>query len=489
MPDSLKTKAVSGLLWTAIQKYSVIGMNFVSGIILARLLTPYDYGCIGMLTIFTTIASAVVEGGFASALIQKKRPTQEDYSTVFYWNLGISLLMYAVLYASAPAISRFYEIPLLSSVLRVQGIILIINAVTIIQRNQLRKQFRFKKLAMVSIITSAISLTVTIIMAYNKYGVWALVAQNILASLIPSLIFWLTNKWKPLWCFSIKSFKELFSFGFYMFMTHLVNDLSSSIQSLLIGKIYSPSTLGYYTKAHRTEMLASKSISMVMTQVTYPLYAEAQDNKQRISSMIKRLTLTLSYLTFPLLLILILLANPIFLLLYSDRWLPCVPYFQVLCIAGFATCLQAVNLQAIPAVGKSKTMFVWVLIKRGFGISCIVGGLFLFGMKGLLAGVVINSWFSYFANAGLVSKYIGYKFFRQMLDILPTMLQALIVAVPSYLFYRFSPLSLYPTAAITFVIYAGLYLGISLILKPEAFLYTKEILPILFSKFKKPKKS
>ena len=487
--DSLKTKAVSGMVWTAIQKYSTMGISFVSSIILARLLTPYDYGCIGMLAIFMTIASTFVDGGFASALIQKKRPTQDDYSTVFYWNLGISLVMYLVLYFSAPAIARFYNIPLLSSVLRVQGIVLIINAATIIQGNQLRKQFKFKKLAIVSIVTAVTSLAITIVMAYKGYGVWALVAQNILGAIIPSVIYWVTSKWRPNLVFSSKSFKELFSFGFYMFMTHLVTNISGQIQGLLIGKIYSPSTMGYYSKAHGAEKLASQSVSQIMTQVTYPLYAEVQDDTERLIAIIKRLTSTLAYLTFPIMFILLLLAEPIFVLLYSDRWLPSVPYFQILCIAGLAVCLQAVNMQAITAVGKSKTMFTWTLIKRIFGMTCIVGGLFLFGMKGLLVGMVINSWFAYLVNVFLVSKHIGYGFFTQLRDILPIMVLAVTAAAVGYLFTIYSPLSMYGTAVVTFIIYALIYIGGSMLFKMEAFQYSKELLPMLFSKFKGKKKT
>ena len=340
---SLKQKAAAGMIWTALQKYSTMFIQFISGIILARLLTPYDYGCIGMLMIFMVLAEAFIDGGFGSALIQKKRPTQEDYSTIFWWNLGMAVVMYAILYVSAPAIARFYDIPLLCDVLRVQGLVLFIYAFNIIQRNQLRKKLNFKVLSIVTITTSITSLLVTILMAYHGYGVWALVTQNIITAAIPALVFWFYIKWRPIWTFSWQSFKELFGFGFYMFLTHLVNSFGQQLQGLLIGKIYDPSTMGYYSKAHSTEKLASNSISSVMMQVTYPLYAEVQDDKKQLTNIIKRITMTISYIIFPIMFILLLCAKPIFLLLYSDRWLPSVPYFQVLCIAGLAYSLQSVN--------------------------------------------------------------------------------------------------------------------------------------------------
>ena len=419
MANDLKRKAVSGMIWTALQKYSTMFITFISGIILARLLTPYDYGCIGMLSIFMVLAEAFIDGGFGSALIQKKNPTQEDYSTIFWFNIGMSVLMYTMLYFSAPFIARFYDIPLLCNVLRVQGLVLFIYALNVIQRNQLRKKLKFKVLSIVTIITSVTSLAITIYMAYKGFGVWALVVQNIMTAAIPAFVFWFYIKWRPIWVFSVNSFKELFSFGFYMFLTHLLNQFGQQIQGLLIGKMYNPATMGYYSKAHGTEKLASTSIGSVMMQVTYPLYAEVQDNKQQLSNIIKRITMTLSYITFPLMFILMLCAKPIFLLLYSDRWLPSVPYFQVLCIAGLAYSLQSVNNNAIAAVGKSKEMFVWTIIKRSVGIGLLVGGLLLFGMKGLLSAVLISTWFSYFVNICQVSKYVGYKWSTQLLNILP----------------------------------------------------------------------
>lgn len=477
------------MVWTALQKYSTMGVNFVSGIILARLLTPFDYGCIGMLSIFMVLADAFIDGGFGSALIQKKRPTQEDYSTIFWWNLGMAGVMYTILFLCAPAISRFYETPILCNVLRVQGLVLFIHAMNLIQRNQLRKKLNFKLLSIVTIATTLISLGVTIYMAYKGMGVWALVTQSLIGSAIPSLVFWFYVKWRPKWVFSWQSFKELFSFGFYMFLTHLVNNFGQKIQGLLIGKVYSPTTMGYYSKAESTEKLASTSISGIMTQVTYPLYAEVQDNKQALSNIIKRLTMTLAYITFPLMFVLLLCAKPIFVLLYSDRWLQSVPYFQVLCFAGLAYCLQAVNLQAISAIGKSKTMFVWTLLKRVIGIGAVVLGLMFFGMKGLLVGVVFNTWFSYFVNISLVSKHVGYRFWQQIIDLLPIAIVSVIAALLSYGVGHLLHLSMYLDGLVKASVYAVVYLGWSFIFKPEAFTYFLTTIPDRFNFIKKLKKN
>lgn len=484
--NNLKEKAASGMVWTSIQKFAGMGINFVSGIILARLLTPDDYGCIGMLSIFMVIANSFVDGGFASALIQKKRPTQKDYSTVFFFNLGMSLLMYAILFVSAPAISRFYKMPLLCSVLRVQGLVLLIHAFSIIQSNQLRKQFRFKKIAIVTLATSVISLSITIYMAYKGFGVWALVASNLLSAFIPALIYWLTNKWYPILVFSKVSFKELFSFGFFMFLTHIINSVCNNVQGLLIGRFYNPATMGYYSKAKSTEELASTSISNVMGQVTYPLYAEYQNDKPMLANVIKRITSSIAYISFPMMLLLILLAKPIFVLLYSDRWLNSVPYFQILCLAGIAICLQGVNFQAIAAVGKSKAMFSWTVIKRAIGLTLIVGGLIIFGIKGLLIGMVLQSWLIYLINVYQVHQYIGYAFFRQMMDLLPILVLSIVSFIVAYCIVFVLPnVHMYVLAVIRFLVYLAVYIGGSVLFKMESFKYVKDTLPMFFAKFKR----
>lgn len=486
MTKSLRKKAASGVVWTSIQKFTGMGISFISGIILARLLTPHDYGCIGMLSIFMVIANSFVDGGFASALIQKKRPSQEDYSTVFFFNLGMSILMYAILFISAPAISSFYKMPILCSVLRVQGLVLLIHAFSLIQSNQLRKQFRFKKIAIVTLAASVIALSVTIFMAYIGLGVWALVASNLITAFIPAVVYWLTNNWHPLLVFSKTSFKELFSFGFFMFLTHIINNFCNNIQGLLIGRFYSSATMGYYSKAKSTEELASTSISNVMGNVTYPLYAEYQHDKPMLINVIKRITMSIAYITFPMMALLILLAKPIFVLLYSHRWLDSVPYFQILCLSGIAACLQGVNFQAIAAVGKSKAMFSWTLVKRGIGLALIIGGLVAFGIKGLLVGIVIQSWLVYLINVFQVHKYIGYNFFEQMKDLLPILALAFASwAVANYLAFVLPNCNMYVLGFMRLIFFLAVYLGISVLLKMESFRYMKDNVPLVFAKFRK----
>ena len=475
------------MIWTAVQRYSMTLITFIADVVLARLLTPYDFGCIGMLAIFMIVAETLIDGGFGAALIQRKCPTQEDYSTIFFWNLGMSLFLYSILFICAPFIASFYGISLLNPVLRVQGLILFVYAFNIIQLNQLKKKLQFKILSIVHLASNLIALGITITMAYHGLGVWSLVARHLVAAFITSLVLWFFVKWRPVFVFSWQSFKELFGFGFYMFLAHLVTNISTQIQGLLIGKIYKPETMGFYSKASGTEHFASKSISQVMTQVSYPLYAQVQDDLPAMQNMVKRLTMTLSYLTFPLLFILLLVAKPLFILLYTEKWLPSVPYFQVLCLAGLGACLQAVNFQTISAMGKSKITFFWTFVKRLMGIGLIVGGLIIWGMKGLLCGVVLNSWLSYFVNIGLVSKYVGYKWWQQLLDLFPVAVASIISAVLSCLCLRMFDFGLYVDGFLKLLIYVTLYMGWSFFFKPEAFVYVRGIAQSMMSRFLKNK--
>ena len=289
MSGDLKRKVVSGMLWSSFQKFGTMGISFVSNIILARLLTPEDYGCIGMLMIFILVANTFIDGGFGSALIQKKEPTQEDYSTIFYWNLFLSVVLYFALFASAPLIARFYNLPLLSSVLQVQGLVLILNSLSIIQQNRLRKQLLFKKLAIVSIISALLSLAITIYLAYLGWGVWALVAQQLLMSGFNAVLYWIVGKWNPSFVFSRQSFKELFGFGGFILLSNLINTFCNNMQGLIIGRFMQNSRvdlpafvqkLQSFEPLQKIPVIAGFDTGHTLPQFTLPLGRKAVLNTE-----------------------------------------------------------------------------------------------------------------------------------------------------------------------------------------------------------------
>ncbi len=483
MVKDLKKKTVSGVIWTGMQKFGSTLLTFISTIVLARLLTPEDYGYIGMLTIFLAISLTFIDGGFGSALIQKKRPTHEDYSTIFYWNLGLSIFLYFTLFFAAPYIASFYGLPLLCKILRVQGLVLIVNAIRIVQTNQLRKQLRFKKIATVDVSVAAFSLAVTIFLAWKGFGVWALVVQQLLVSVLTTAIYWITGHWLPLPYFSKQSFKELFNFGGYILLSNLLNTFCNNIQGLLIGKLYAARTMGYYSKARSMESLASNFISNVIDQVSYPVLAEAQNDIEAMRRMLKKFIGVLAFFTFPIMSLLILLAKPLFLILYTERWLNSVPFFQILCFAGMAICLQGINYYAVAAIGKSNVMFRATIVKRGIGLMLVVLGLYFWGLNGLLLGVVMSSYVIYIVNAYLVHKHIRYTLIQQLFDLLPIIVVTCISGIVAYAVGRMIPLHLYLVAVIQAVVFVAIYLSLSTILKLSAFADSYEILKGILKKF------
>lgn len=452
-----------------------MAVQFVSGIILARLLTPSDYGCIGMLLIFMNVSNVFLDGGFGSALIQKYRPTQVDYSTIFWWNLAMSIGLYLLLFAIAPYIADFYHMAILSDVLRVQALTIIISGFTVVQLNKLKKELQFKKISIAQFTGIVVGFSVTIVLAYLGLGVWALVAQYLLIVLVPSIIYWVTNKWSPSFVFSKDSFKELFSFGVFMLFSRVITVICRNSQGLLIGRFYNASIMGYYTKGKSLEGYATTSISEALRQVTYPLYAEFQNDLTGLSSLIKKLSTAISFITYPLIFIMILDAKPLFLLLYSERWLGSVHYFQILCIAGLATCLCSVNSEAIAAIGKSKLMFKWTIVKSILTIVILLSGILIAGMEGLLWAVVLDNWLTYTLYISLVSRYIGYNVHKQILDMVPVILLSVSGFGCCLLFDSIFDLNIYIEALCNVSIFFTVYIGMAKIFNVQAMTFATHI--------------
>lgn len=482
MDSSLKKKTVSGMIWSSFQKFGTIIISFVSNIVLARLLSPDDYGCIGLLAIFITLSSTFINGGFGSALIQKKNPSETDYSTIFFFNIFVSIILYLLLYVSAPGIARFYDIDLLTSVLRVEGLVIVIHALLIVQENRLRKKLQFRTLASAYLVSAIVSAGVAICLAYFGWGVWALVYQQLVMSSITALMLWFMSDWKPKLLFSFISLKELFSFGFFVLLADIINTIGNNIQGILIGRVYNASTMGYYTQAHKLDQIASSSISSIINQVSYPVLSEAQNDHSAMVRILSRFNSALAYITFPVMLILILLAKPIILIVYSAKWLASVPYFQILCVAGVAVCLQGINYYAIAAIGESKMLMWWTIVKRTVGLILIVSGLILFGMTGLLIGMVLSAYFIYLVNAYLVDKNIGYTYRLQLKDVGPTILVSLVSFVLSYLSTAFIDSSVYLEGCIRLVVFIVPFIFISAHFKMDAYLEFRGIVSNIIKK-------
>ncbi|MBR4919277.1 MAG: lipopolysaccharide biosynthesis protein [Bacteroidales bacterium] len=477
----LKQKTISGMIWSGIGRIGTVGISFISNIVLARLLMPDDFGCIGMLYVFIAISGIFVSGGLGQALIQKKEPTHIDYTTVFYWNLVMSVIFYLILFFCAPAIARFYDIPLLKDVLRVQSIVLLIQSFAIVQANQLQKQLRFKELSTRNIVSALAGMTVAIIMAFLGYGVWSLVASTLITALVSVALLWKMSTWRPTLEFSFQSLKELFSFGGLMLLSSLVETIYTNLQSLIIGKFYSAKDLGYFTQAKKLEEVPTNSLSAIVNEVSFPVFSALQDDKEKLLAGVRKNVKAITYLNFPLMVLLMVIAQPLIVFLYGAKWSQAAPFFQILCVSSMIYTLNTLNTNVIKSLGKSAIYFVVQLSKRLIGIGLIVAG-FQFGIYGLLWAVTSVGYISFIINAIVNGKLIGYGILKQMKDVGLCYVGTAAIGLAVYFLGTLIPLHPYWVMFIQIILFVGLYWLFSIISKMEGYLTYKEI---LLSKFKK----
>ena len=428
MADKHKTNTLVGIAWSATEKFGVKIISFISNIILARLLTPDDYGCVGMLMIFILLAMTIVEGGFASALIQKQDITKKDESTMFIWNIIISVLLYVILYFTSPLISDFYHIDRLCHILRIQGILLLVNSLGVVPITLLRKRLLFKKIAIINITSALLSVVISIYMAANGMGIWSLVWQQTLLYFFATLLSWYFCKWYPTLTFSISSLKKMFGYGSFLLLSNLLNSFCDNLQGIIIGKKFSASSMGFYSQAKKIEEVPTVSIAQVVTQVTFPIFAKIQDDKLKLHSSVRKYFKYMNYVNIPLMCLLILIAKPLFVIIFTEKWINSVSYFQILCVAGIINCGQSINYQVVASVGKSQQIFIWNIIKRLLGVVFIAIGMF-WGIKGILWGMVAGSYFTYIVNALVAQNTTNYSLFDQIKDLIPIILCTLLSSI------------------------------------------------------------
>ena len=450
--QTLGKKTFSGAVWASFDKVGTMALQFVVNLILARLLMPSDFGCIGMLAIFVIVSQTIIDGGFGSALIQKKEPTQIDYSTIFYWNILFALFLYILLFIAAPWIASFYKMPLLCDVLRVIGINLVINSLGIIQINRQRKQLAFRKIALINVASYLLSGIVAIGMAYAGYGVWSLVALQLLFSLFSVSLFWIVTKWAPSFCFSFTSLKGLFRFGGYLLFASILQEVCKNLQGLIIGRRFSSVEMGLYAQAKKLDDVTSLTLPNIIVQVMFPVYSQIQDDLERTREVLRMNVRIISFVTFPLMILLVLIAEPLIRFLYGHKWDAAVPYFQILCVGGLFACLQNINYYAVAAQGKSNVLFAWSFYKWSMLLLLLLVGMH-WGMNGILWGMVISSLNIYLVNAGLVSKYVSFSLWRQLKDILPIAVVALVAACCLYILGQYYSLSFVYQAFIYIAVY------------------------------------
>ena len=415
---SIKQKTVSGLLWSFIDQFANLGITFIVGIILARLLSPREFGLIGMITVFIAISQSFLDSGFSSALIRKKDCTQTDFSTVFFFNLVIGFLCYVILFFSAPSIALFFKEPELKAILQVLGILLVINSLTLIHSTILTKRVDFKLQARISVIASVGSGIIALLAANAGYGVWSLVIQQLCRQLLNSAFLWIWNRWKPTLVFSKQSFRELFGFGSKLLISGLIDTIYRNIYSLIIGKFFSAQELGYYSRASGFKDLPSKNLNGIINRVSYPVLVTMQDDIPRLRKNYQKLIRSIMFITFILMLGMAAVAEPMIIALIGEKWRQSVIYLQMLCFVGMFYPLHSLNLNMLNVRGRSDLFLKLEIIKKIFAIPVIVVGIF-WGIKIMIAGMIVNTVIAYYLNSYWSGRLIGYSQKQQVSDILP----------------------------------------------------------------------
>ncbi len=429
---TLKQKTVSGVIWSIIDSFASNGIQFIVGIILARILSPREFGLIGMLTIFIALSQSFIDSGFTNALIRKKNCTQTDYSTVFYFNFVVGIIFYFILFFFAGSISVFFNEPQLELLLQVLGLGLILNALGIIQRTILTKNINFKLQTRVSVVASTLSGIIAISMAYNGLGVWSLVALTLSRFGFTSIFLWMWAKWKPNLIFSIESFKDLFSFGNKLLISGLIDTAYRNIYYLIIGKYFSAVELGYYTRADQFQALPSKQLTGIFGRVSYPILSSIQDDVKKLRTAYKQIIKSTMFITFVLMLGMSAIAKSMIVTLIGEQWLPSVIYLQMLCFVGMFYPLHALNLNMLQVQGRSDLFLRLEIIKKVLSIPIIIIGI-LYGIKILILGMMINTIIAYFINSFWSGKFIGYSSFEQIKDIFPSFILAFTMALIVYI--------------------------------------------------------
>lgn len=414
--SSLKEKTVKGVAWSAIDRFSAQGIQFVFNILIARILLPEDYGLIAMLNIFLDVSRAFIDSGFANALIRKTDRTEVDYCTVFYFNLTISLFFYALLWFAAPVIARFYDIPLLSKVTRIVSLSLVIGALGSIQSTRLVIKVDFKTRSVIHILSTVVIGGIGLWLAVKGYGVWALVAQSVVGNLFRTFLYWIIVKWRPRLIFSWKSLKEMFSFGSKLLLTGLTDTVYGNLYSILIGKIFEPASLGKYNRAESFASFPSSNLFGIVNSVSYPILCSVQQDRVMLKDAFRKIINVCSFVVFPAMIGLAAVSEPFVKLILTEKWIEIVPLLRILCVSFVFYPLSAYNITFPNVVGKSGTYFKLSIINKCVDVPILIAMVPL-GLKWICFGKVVSTLINLFINTVQTKRIISWGFFSQIKDI------------------------------------------------------------------------
>ena len=424
--ESLKKKTVNGVIWSAIDRFSTQGIQFVFSILIARLLMPSDYGVIAMLGIFLAVSNTFVDSGFGAALVQKANRTETDFSTVFYFNIVVAIIFYALLWLASPYIAAFYNIPMLKDVTRVVALTLIFSALGGIQGAKLSIAINFKTRAIISLISALSTGCLGLYLAYSGYGAWALVFQTVFSSLLNTILLWCFVRWMPSLVFSWQSFRQLFSFGSKLLASALLDTIYNNVYTLIIGKVYSSSSLGLYSRASGLAQYPSSNITGVLQSVTFPVLCSIQNDEERLADAYKRFIRMSAFVVFPLMIGLASVAEPFIRVVLTDKWEGTIYLLQIVCFSMMWYPIHAINLNILQVKGRSDYFLKLEIIKKIQGV-CILCITVPISIVAMCYGSIVSSLLSLVWNTYYTKRLIGYGFFSQIKDLLPIIIHSLLM--------------------------------------------------------------
>ena len=467
----MKGDAHRSLLWSGIEQFLVFGVQFVIGIVLARLLTPFDFGVIAMQGVFFAIATSFVDCGFEGALIQKKECTKADADSAFIFSTSISVALYILLFLAAPVVEDFYQTPNLGKVLRISALVLIINAISIVPRSLLQRQLRFKELAVATTTISIFSGIVAMLMAYHGYAYWALVGQTLLAALLKSIAFIIYTRWWPTLIFSMESFRQLITFGLPMMFTSLVHAVYNNLYSLVIGKQYNAWQLGLFNRAHNFSGYVSYNLSGFSMRALYPILSRAQDDLAQLKVSALRILHASVFIAIPINVFLMVKAEDIICILLTDKWLEMAPLMQVLCISSLAYVVSNLHFNLFKVIARTNILFICELIKKILGIIVLLMT-FRYGLFVMVWGLLVYGLIDILISSYFVYRFVGITLMDQVRQVHVVILNAAIPIIACLLLGSLID-NLYLRFALSLVAYFGVYVTLGLLVKDKAIDFLK----------------
>lgn len=462
---NLKFKTKKSLYWQFLNQFGNTGLQFVITTILARLLTPEDYGITALPVIFLAVAQCIVESGFGAALIRKPDLSEKDLSTAFYYSITVGVFLYLGLFFASPFIADFYKAPILTSILRVTALGLLISPVASVQRIQLNRNLEFKTLTKISLTCRITTGVIALIIAFSGYGIWALVIPQVVSSLLNIVLLYYFVRWLPREHWSKESFKYLWGFGSKLLFSYLIGTIYENIYLLIIGKIFSPAQLGIWNRAQSYANLPSKQATNVLQSVTFPVLSKIQDDEEKLAYNYRRILRVSAFVVFPVMLLLTAFAEPFIIILITDKWLDCVPFLKIMSVAMMLYPIHAINLNLLQVKGRSDLFLRLEIIKKimGIVILCITIPL---GLVPMACGMLVSSFLCLFVNTYYTGKLIHVGMLRQTLDIAPILgISCLMYFAAHFCTKIFS--NLYVQVSVGGIVASILYLGIAIALKRD----------------------